>query len=100
MIIINDRFRVTRDSRNWILERVSRHKATRGKNEGKMVETIEETYYGSLQSLCRHCVDKSLDPDGGLKNMLEQLERVNDDLTRMIKKNSADAKRVIREAAK
>lgn len=100
MLEINSRFRVCRDARNFILQEVTLSTATKGKNKGKTVERISESYYGNLGALCRHCIDKSLDPDGGFKMMLEQLEQIEADLTKMIKKNALDAKRVIREAAK
>ena len=100
MLEINSRFRVCRDARNFILQEVTLSTATKGKNKGKPVERISESYYGNLGALCRHCIDKSLDPDGGFAGMLEQLEQIEADLTKMIKKNALDAKRVIREAAK
>lgn len=97
---INDRFYVERDKRNWILCEVSKSTATRGKNKGKTVERISESYYGNLGSLCRHCIDKSLDPDGGFEVMLECLTFVNEELKKMIRKHDLDVRRAIKEAAK
>ena len=100
MLRVNERFYVERDKRNWILCEVSKSKATKGKNKGKVVERVSESYYGNLGALCRHCMDKSLDPDGGFSGMLEALEQVHMDLKRMLRKHDLDVKRTLQEAAK
>ena len=99
-MIINDRFRVDRDKMNWILQDITMSKATKGKNKGKTVERISESYYGNLGALCRHCIDKSLDPDGGFYMMQEQLNAIHADLEKMIKKHDLNTRRAIAEAAK
>lgn len=100
MLKINDRFYVERDKRNWCLCEITKSTATKGDNKGKTVERVSESYYGTLQALCYRCIDKSLDPTGGFAGLLEQLEQVNEDLTKMIKKHAIEAKRTLREVAK
>jgi len=99
-LIINERFRVERDARNFILQEITKSTATKGKNKGKTVERISETYYGNLGALCRHCVDKSLDPSDGFAGMLRALEEVHTDLSRTLKRHDLDVRRTLQEAAK
>jgi hypothetical protein len=100
MLKINDEFSVRRDSRNWILVRSWMAESTKGKNAGKMTERKREQYFGSLDSLCFRCIDDTLDPDGGFAGMLEALEEARSDLSRMIKQQGLEAKRLLREVAK
>ena len=83
---------------NWMLVETWATEARSGKNKGNMVEREHRTFYGSLDSLCRHCIDKSLDPEGGFEQMLAQLVNVRADLEKLIKKQGVEAKVVIREA--
>ena len=98
---INDRFRISRDSRNWILEDVSHYTGKEGsKNEGKAMERVRESYFGSLELLCNHCIDRSLDPEQGFEMMQVQLVNVHADLKKAIRKQGLEAKRIIMEASK
>lgn len=99
MLKINDNYYVTRDSRNWCLTRTWQSVGKAGtKNEGKLIVREETTYYGSLDALCRHCIDKSLDPTGGFAQMEAQLVNARADLSKMIKRQGLEAKRIIAEA--
>ena len=98
---INSRFSVERDARNWkLLDIVTTAGKAGTKNEGKMIERVRESYFGSLELLCVHCIDRSLDPEGGFEQMQVQLVNVHADLKKALKKQGLEAKRIIMEASK
>ena len=85
---INSRFSIERDARNW-----------------KLVEVVTASservsYFGSLDLLAKHCIDRSLDPEGGFEMMQVQLVNVHADLKKAIRKQGLSAKRTIMEAMK
>ncbi len=99
MLIINDRFSVERDARNWCLVDTKWSTISKGPREGERTMTRSVSYYGNLESLCMRCVDKSLDPTGGFNGMRKQLEVVKADLHRMVQKHDLEIRRTIKDVA-
>ncbi len=96
---INDSYHVERDARNWVLVKTWTTEGKKNtKNEGKMMERRYEQFFGSLDGLCRKCIDDHLDPGGGFDQMLAQLVSVRAELSVLIKKQGLQSRQIIREA--
>ncbi len=100
MLKINDRFSVTRDARNWILWDVTHHTPKTGKNAGKVMPQTRESFFGSMEVLCKHVIDREMDPEGGFAGIKEDIHRAEQNLNKMIKDYGLQAKRILMEAAK
>ena len=80
MILINNTFSISRDSRNWILTQTTTSPAKSGKNKGKIITRSEEHYFSNLMALCARVIDLSLDPTHGMEKMLASLHETHREL--------------------
>ena len=99
-LIINDRFSVDRDRLNWILRDTVTSVAKTGPNKGEEVKRVYNSYYGSLGSLCNHCLELGLDTEGGFESILKAIQEAREDLGKMVKAHDLELRRTIKEAGK
>jgi hypothetical protein len=85
-IQINDRFTIENDEYNWILYDTHRYTSKKGKNAGKVQESVKVWYPSSLEFLCEMVINETPKKAGSVTDVLNSIIEAKQDCIEAIKK--------------